>query len=294
MAIYPKYKAAAVQAAPVYLNLQATLEKSIKFIDEAGAKGAKLIGFPEGFLPGYPVFAMMDGIFNTQKWYHKLYKNAVEIPSPAIEKISQAAKRNAMYVCISCSEKENGSLYLTQLWFNPKGDFIGKHRKMRCTFHERVIWGDGQGCMMPVFETELGNLGGCQCWEHLVPMILTAMNSQNEQVHIAAWPGADYLEDDTAIASRYYALSTGTFVLQCPSIYSDELKNMLIETEAHRAFFNTPQFKSNVCCIYGPDGLPITELLPGEVEGIVYGEIDLEKIIDHKFLIDPTGHYANT
>ena len=233
------------------------------------------------------------GIDYTQKWYHKLYKNAVEIPGPAVEKISQAAKRNGVYVCTSCSEKDGGSLFLTQLWFNPKGDLIGKHRKMRATFHERVVWGDGQGSMMPVFETEIGNLGGCQCWEHLVPMILTAMNSQNEQVHIASWPGADFIPDDTEIASRYYAISTGTYVMQIPTIYTKEIKEMLTETPEIKKFFAKPEFKSNHCCIYGPDGQPVSKILPGEEEGIVYGDIDLERIIDYKFYIDPVGHYAN-
>lgn len=112
---YPKYKVAAVQAAPVYLDLNATVEKSVKIIEEAAGNGAKLIGFPEGFLPGYPWFAFLGRALDyVPRFYHQLYLNAVEVPSDALAKISQAALDNDIYVCISGSEKEGGSLYLTQ------------------------------------------------------------------------------------------------------------------------------------------------------------------------------------
>jgi cyanide dihydratase len=287
---YPKFKAAAVQASPVYLNLDATVEKSCKLIDEAAANGARLIAFPEGFLPGYPWFAFVSHPENTRKFYHELYKNAVEIPSLAVQRISEAARRNNIYVCISCSEKDRGSLYLAQLWFNPNGDFMGKHRKMRVSVAERLIWGDGDGSMMPVFETDIGNLGGCMCWEHQVPLDLQAMNSQDEQVHVAAWPG--FFAD--VISSRYYAISTGTFVIMTSSTFSEEMKNMICETKEQRDHFESFfASKSGHTCIYGPDGEPISEMVPAEVEGIAYADIDVEKIIDFKYYIDPAGHYSN-
>lgn len=293
MAIYPKFKAASVQASPIYLNLDATVEKSVKLIEEASANGAKLIGFPEGFLPGYPWFAFIGHPEYTRKWYHKLYLNAVEVPSPAIQKISQAAKDNHIYVCISASEKDGGSLFLTQFWFNPQGDLIGKHRKMRVSVAERLCWGDGDASMMPVFETEIGNLGGCMCWEHQVPLDLCAMNSQNEQVHVAAWPG--YFDDD--ISSRYYAISTQTFVLMTSSVYSEETYRMLCTeddgtiNQERLSYFKT--FKQGHTAIIGPDGQPISEYVPEGKEGIAYGNIDIERIIDFKYYIDPVGHYSN-
>lgn len=190
MAKYPKYKVAAVQAAPVYLDLDASVDKAIGFIKEAADQGVKLIGFPEGYLPGYPWFAFLGRALDyVPRFYHKLYLNAVECPSSAMAKISQAARDNDIFVCMGGSEKDGGSLYLTQFWFDNKGNFMGKHRKMRVSVAERLVWGDGQGSMMPVFETELGNLGGCQCWEHDVPLDICAMNGQNEQVHVASWPG---------------------------------------------------------------------------------------------------------
>jgi cyanide dihydratase len=285
---YPKFKAAAVQASSVYLNLDATVEKSCKLIDEAASNGARLVAFPEAFLPGYPWFAFVSHPEHTRKFYHELYKNAVEIPSSAVQRISEAAKRNKIYVCTSCSEKDGGSLYLAQLWFNPDGDLIGKHRKLRVSVAERLCWGDGSGSMMPVFETEIGNLGGCMCWEHLVPLDLLAMNSQNEQIHVAAWPG--FFCDE--IASRYYAISTQTFVLMTSSTYSEEMKDMICLTKEQRDYFNNT-FTPGHTCIYGPDGEPISEMIPAGAEGIAYADIDVERIIDFKYWIDPAGHYSN-
>ncbi|WP_179884080.1 carbon-nitrogen hydrolase family protein [Bacillus thuringiensis] len=284
---YPKYRAAAIQAAPVYLDLDATVEKSCELIAEAASNGARLVAFPEAFLPGYPWFSFIGHPEYTRSFYHELYKNAVEIPSLTIQKISEAARKNNTYVCISCSEKDGGSLYLTQLWFNSNGDLIGKHRKMKASVAERLIWGDGSGSFMPVFETELGNLGGLMCWEHQVPLNLLAMNSQNEQVHVASWPG--YFDDE--ISSRYYAISTQTFVIMTSSIYSEEMKKKICLTSEQEEYFNT--FKSGHTCIYAPNGEPISDMIPAETEGIAYADIDIEKIIDYKYYIDPAGHYSN-
>ncbi len=294
MAKYPKYKVAAVQAAPVYLDLDATVEKSVRIIEEAASNGAKLIGFPEGFLPGYPWFAFLGRALDyVPRFYHQLYLNAVECPSSALAKISQAAKDNDIYVCISASEKDGGSLYLTQFWFDNKGNLMGKHRKMRVSVAERLIWGDGQGSMMPVFETVLGRLGGCQCWEHDVPLDICAMNGQNEQVHVASWPG--YFDDD--IASRAYAIQTQTFVLMTSSVYDERLYTMLCTDEDGNLeqdrldYFKT--LKQGHTAIIGPDGNPISDYVPSGEEGIAYADIDLEDIILYKYQMDPAGHYSN-
>ena len=140
---YSKFKVAAVQAAPVYLDLEKTVDKVVKFIDEAGQNGAKLVAFSEGFIPGYPFFAFVGGPEYAKQFYVQLYKNAVKIPSYSVQRISEAARRNKIHVCASMSELDGGSLYLTQLWFNSNGDIIGKHRKMRVTSAERLVWGDG-------------------------------------------------------------------------------------------------------------------------------------------------------
>ena len=284
---YSKFKVAAVQAAPVYLDLEKTVDKVVKFIDEAGQNGAKLVAFPEGFIPGYPFFAFVGGPEYAKQFYVQLYKNAVKIPSYSVQRISEAARRNKIHVCASMSELDGGSLYLTQLWFNSNGDIIGKHRKMRVTSGERLVWGDGDASMMQVHETEIGNLGGLMCWEHQVPLDLCAMNGQNEQIHVASWPG--FFADE--LSSRYYGVSTQTYVVMCASLITKEMGDMMCLNDEARRVFDT--FVPGHTCIYAPDGEPMCDLVPEGEEGIAYAEVDLDKLPEYKYYIDPTGHYGN-
>ncbi len=284
---YSKFKVAAVQAAQVYLDLEKTVDKVVKFIDEAGQNGAKLVAFPEGFIPGYPFFAFLQGPEYAKQFYVQLYKNAVKIPSYSVQRISEAARRNRIHVCASMSELDGGSLYLTQLWFNSNGDIIGKHRKMRVTSAERLVWGDGDGSMMQVHETEIGNLGGLMCWEHQVPLDLCAMNGQNEQIHVASWPG--FFADE--LSSRYYGVSTQTYVVMCASLITKEMGDMMCLNDEARRVFDT--FVPGHTCIYAPDGEPMCDLVPEGEEGIAYAEVDLDKLPEYKYYIDPTGHYGN-
>jgi cyanide dihydratase len=288
---YAKFTAAAVQSEPVYLGVDAMVDKACDIIDEAARHGARLIAFPEAYLPGYPIFAFMGDTNYVRTHYHELYKNAVEVPSEAIRELSLAARRNDVYVCMSCDERDGGSLYLTQFWFNLGGDLIGKHRKLRPSGAERLIWGEGSGSLMPVFDTEIGNLGGLQCWEHYVPLDLGAMNGQNEQVHVASWPGFDLFPEDVEIGSRYYAMWAQTYVLMCSNIYGPVTAAKICETPEQEKFYN--ELSKCRTAIFGPDGKPVSNVLPPLEEGIAYGEIDLTKIIDQKYCMDPAGHYSN-
>ena len=296
MKTYPKFKAAAVQAAPVFLNAEATADKAVKLIEEAAANGAKLIGFPEGFIPGYPWWIWLTDPVSGSPLQQQLFENAVEIPGPIVKKISRAARENRIYVCISVSEREGGSLYLTQLWFDPMGNLMGKHRKMKPSGGERLIWGDGEASMMPVFDTEIGRLGGLQCWEHWIPLNIQAMCSQNEQVHVASWPcfvpGDEALtsEAPNETAARFYALATQSFVIQSTLIHTQEIYEKIGKLPPYDAFV---QYGGGDACIIAPNGKILTEKLPKDAEGLVYVDIDLEKIVDCKYQIDPAGHYSN-
>lgn len=294
---YPKFKAAAVQAAPVYLDLDATVEKACGFIDEAASNGAKLVAFPEGFIPGYPWWIWMgDPCVYGQKYYEKLYKNAIEIPGPAMARLADAAKRNEVYVCVSGTERDGGSLYLAQLWFDPRGNFMGKHRKLKPSSSERIVWGEGDGSMMPVFDTEIGRLGGLMCWEHIVPLNVAAMNSLNEQVHVSSWPS--FLPDENALMAaipcetlaRYYAIATQTFCIMVSQIYTQEMMDTIAENDFQRSFM---QVGSGHTRIFGPNGLSIGDELAPDEEGIAYADLDLEQLIGCKYLADPAGQYSN-
>jgi cyanide dihydratase len=286
---------AAVQASPILLDRDATVEKTCLLVDEAAANGAKVIAFPEAFIPGYPWWIWLGNADYGMKYYIDLYKNAVEIPSLTIQKLSATAKKNKVYFCVSVTEKDGGSLYLTQLWFNPKGDLIGKHRKFKATNAEKTIWGDGDGSMCPVFETEFGNLGGLQCWEHFIPLNLAAMTSMNEQVHVSSWPigmpheGHLFGSEQCVTAAKYYAISNQVFCLLSSQIWTDEQRDRICETEEQR---NYMEVGHGFAMIIAPNGMEIGNKLVHDEEGITYADIDLEQIIPGKFLIDSAGHYS--
>ncbi|KIZ46159.1 MULTISPECIES: carbon-nitrogen hydrolase family protein [Rhodopseudomonas] len=311
---YPIFKAAAVQAGPVFLDLDATVEKACGLIREAGANGARLIGFPESFIPGFPFWIFKTGPMGFgAKLYGQLYENAVEIPSKAVARLSSAARDAQIYACVSVTERERGSLYLSQLWFDPAGDLVAKHRKLKPTGPERYIWGEGDGSMMPVIASPIGNLGGLLCWEHLVPLASAAMSFKNEQVHVASWPvgaftrggpfeamwdvrekvnGPTNLEDNPInpleIISRNYAMATQTFVLMCSQVMLQDAVDALAEFSEP----GTYRVGGGGSRIIAPDGTSIGKNLPFGQEGIVYADIPLEMVIYAKYMCDPGGHYA--
>lgn len=293
---YPKFKAAAVQSAPVYLNREASIDKACSLIDEAGQNGAKLIAFPEAYIPGYPWWIWFGSPDYGMKYFVEFYKNAVTIPSKEVHMLGQAAKRNGIYVCISVTEKDGGSLYLTQLWFNPRGDLIGKHRKCKPSGAERTIWGEGDGSTMPVFDTEIGRLGGLECWEHLIPANIMAMNAQNEQVHVSSWPSFFPVEGHLfstypcETGAKTYSIINQVYSLVSSQIYTEEMRDMICETEEQK---NIMQVGHGCTKIIDPNGLVISEVPPHE-EGICYADLDLETLILGKYLTDPAGHYSTT
>lgn len=290
-----KFKAAAVQAAPVMLDLEGSVKKTCRLIDEAGENGAKIINFPEAWIPGYPYWIWMDGPDFGMEYFVELYKNAVEIPSKAVRDISEAAKRNKMYVCVSVTEREGGSLYLTQLWFDPNGDLIGKHRKNKATSQEKTIWGDGDGSLMPVFKTEYGNLGGLQCWEHFLPLNVAAMGGQHEQVHCGSWPVAMWDSNNmfsipqTNAAATYYAITNQVYYLMASQIWTDEQADRLCKTDAHRAVMKNGYGMTK---IIAPNGTEIGTHLEPDEEGISYADIDLDAYIAGRYIIDTAGTYS--
>lgn len=294
---YPKFKAAATQIAPYYLDLPKSVDKACHVIQEAAAHGAKLIGFPEGYLCGYPWWIFLGPPFPYGiQFYDKLFRNAFSIPGPEMAQIAACARENSIYVCISGTELEGGTLYLTQVWFDDMGNLLGTHRKIRPTNGERTIWGEGDGSTMPVFPTKLGNLGGLMCWEHRMPANLMIMNAKNEQVHVASWPAGSADEKHVLssrgniLASEYYASTTGTFVLMCTLVNTPDMQELLSCGDAEKAAgFHLGGAHAG---IIDPAGNLITESIPPDEEGILYAEIDLAELIPARYLIDCSGHYG--
>ena len=293
-----QFKAAAIQAAPVFLNLDATVDKACGLIKEAADNGAELVVFPEAFFPGYPYWIWLGDPGYGMPFFKRYYENAVTIPGDAVMRLSNAARENNVFLCASVTEKDRGSLYLTQLWFDKSGNLIGKHRKVRPTGVERTIWGEGDGSMMQVYDTELGRLGGLQCWEHMMPMNSVIMCAQDEQVHAAAWPAfawdpsSPHYIDTRRAATKYYAIATGTYaVLATETLSQEAIDEMCGDDEYKRGIY-----KKGYACgarIINPFGKVISkEDIPHDEEGIAYGDIDLSILGEAKYHMDCAGHYS--
>ena len=194
----------------------------------------------------------------------RLYKNAVTIPSETTQKLSEAARENSIYVCISVTEKDHASLYLTQLWFNSSGDLIGKHRKLKPSGAERYIWGEGDVSMMPVFDTQIGRLGGLECWEHMVPANMMAMMNKNEQIHVQSWPSCfpqpEHLFSNYPLetGAKAYSIINQVYSVVSSQIYTEEMRDMVCTNDKQRAIMS-PGY--GMTMIIDPSGHTIAKLL---------------------------------
>src|ERR1700760_4304685 len=187
---HQKYKVAGGQAGPGFLGLCAPGGKTIALIEEAAAKGAKLIAFPETFIPGYPwqIWLGAPAWAIGRGFVQRYFDNSLAFDSPQAEKIRQAVKRAKLTAVLGLSERDGGSLYIAQWLIGPDGETIAKRRKLKPTHAERTVFGEGVGSHLAVHQLDVGRLGALCCWEHLQPLSKYAMYAQNEQVHVAAWP----------------------------------------------------------------------------------------------------------
>lgn len=299
---HPKFKAACVQAAPIFMDLKQTIDKAIGLIEEASKKGARLIAFPETWIPGYPWFIWLGPPIWGFQFVQRYHDNSLRIDSPEMKALRDSAKANKIYVVMGYSEKEAGSLYMGQALIGADGKLLFTRRKLKPTHAERTIFGEGDGSDFQVIETEIGHIGALNCWEHLQPLSKYAMYSLNEQIHVASWPsftlyrGLVYaLGPEIALsASQMYAAEGQCFVLCSTAVTSQLMFDMLCDTPDKSKLLNPQTGKpgGGFGMIYGPDGEPLCEHLPEDQEGILYADLDLSKIILAKAADDPVGHYS--
>jgi nitrilase len=291
------YKAACVQAVPCYFDIEAGVEKTIKLITEAGANGAKLIAFPECWIPGYPWWAWLDAALVNMQFVQRHFNNCMTSDGPEMQRIAQAAVEAGVYVVLGYSERAGGSLYISQMHIDPFTGTMHPRRKLKPTFIERTLFGEGDGSDYFVRDTELGRIGGLCCWEHLQPLNKYAMYAQNEQVHCAAWPGfalyagkahALGAEVNTSV-SQVYAAEGQCFVLAATTVVDQHIQDMICDTEFKR---DLVPLGGGASRIFGPDGSSLAEPLGEHEEGIIYADIDLDMISLAKAASDPAGHYS--
>jgi len=293
-----KYIAAVVQATPVFLDLEATLSKCEALIAEAAKNGAKVIAFPETFLPTYPLWiygAAGVGDLRAERTYAKLHRNSLMIESPEMDRLCAAARKHEVFLIMGANEKiseDSGSLYNTQFFIDETGKLLGAHRKLMPTYTERNVWAYGDGSTMEVFDGPTGRIGGLICWEHWMPLARFAMHAKHEHVHVAAWPE---IVDAHQVACKNYAFEGKCYVL-CVGSYQ-RLRDIPDDFELKDVCAAIGEFGGGDdeilpggSGIVGPDGEWVVGPVAGK-EVILYGEIDLEKCIEGRMLLDTVGHY---
>ncbi|RLC28165.1 MAG: aliphatic nitrilase [Deltaproteobacteria bacterium] len=284
------FKVAAVQMSPVWMDRDGTTEKVLERIAVCGREGIRLVVFPETCIPSYPYFAWLEPPAVIAERHRKLYEEAVDVPGPVTDAVGKAAKGAGTVVVLGVNEREGGTLYNTQLIFDADGAFLGKRRKIMPTFHERMIWGWGDGDGLRVFETKAGRVGALICWEHFMPLARYALMAEGEQIHCAHFPGAmagDSMSRQIDAAIRHHAMEAGAFVVNATGWLSDKQKKEILPDESLARYL-----RGGICTgIVAPYGLYLDGPLP-EGEGMAVAEIDLHAIVRQKNVLDTAGHYS--
>lgn len=286
-----------MQAAPVYLDLEATVSKTVGLIEAAAGEGASLIAFPETWLPGYPWWIWLGSPAWGMQFVQRYHQNSLAVDSEEFETICSAARDNNICVVLGYSERAGGSLYIGQSIIGNDGSVIGSRRKLKPTHVERSVFGESDGSSLQVHDTDVGQLGALCCWEHLQPLSKYAMYSMHEQVHVASWPSfCMYLDaaysfgpEFNNAVSQMYAAEGQCYVLASCGVVSKAMLDMLIDSEDKASLLLEG---GGYSMVYAPDGRPIGEPLDPAEEGLVFADIDLGNIAFAKAAADPVGHYS--
>ncbi|OED00837.1 Nit6803 family nitrilase [Rhizobium sp. YK2] len=283
-------RAAAVQIAPDLTSREKTLARVLEAIHEAAGKGAELAVFPETFVPWYPYFSFVLPPVLSGKEHVRLYDEAVTVPSAATEAIATAARNHGIVVVLGVNERDHGSLYNTQLVFNADGTLILKRRKITPTFHERMIWGQGDASGLTVVESHVGRIGALACWEHYNPLARYALMAQHEEIHVAQFPGSmvgPIFAEQIEVTIRHHALESGCFVVNATGWLTDEqIASITPDQNLQKALRG-----GCMTAIISPEGKHLAPPLT-EGEGILIADLDMSLITKRKRMMDSVGHYA--
>ncbi|QYG01156.1 MULTISPECIES: Nit6803 family nitrilase [Massilia] len=283
-------RAAAVQIAPSLDSADGTVAKVCDAIAEAASRGAQLAVFPETFVPYYPYFSFIRPPFEQGPEHLLLYERAVAVPGPVTHAVGAAARRHGIVVVLGVNERDHGSLYNTQLVFDADGELILKRRKITPTYHERMVWGQGDASGLKVVDSAVGRLGALACWEHYNPLARYALMAQHEEIHAAQFPGSmvgQVFADQMEVTIRHHALESGCFVVNATGWLTDaQVEAITPDPERRKAL-------RGGCCtaIVSPEGKLLAEPLRSG-EGMVVADLDLALITKRKRMMDSVGHYA--
>ncbi len=283
-------RAAAVQIAPDFERPEGTLEKVCASISEAASQRAQIVVFPETFVPYYPYFSFVLPPCQQGKEHLHLYEGAVVVPGPVTQALAECSRAHAIVVVVGVNERDHGSLYNTQLLFDADGTLRLKRRKITPTYHERMIWGQGDAAGLKVVDTAVGRVGALACWEHYNPLARYALMAQHEEIHCAQFPGSlvgPIFAEQMAVTIRHHALEAGCFVINATGWLSDaQVQSLTADGRLQAALRGGCH-----TAIVSPEGKYLAEPLT-EGEGMVVADLDLTLITKRKRMMDSVGHYA--
>lgn len=295
---FPRFTAAAVQTAPVFLDRAATVDKAVSLIAEAASNGADLVAFPEVFVPGYPYWNWTMTPVQGSAWFERLFRQAVQVPGPEVDALCAAARAHGLHVVIGINERPLrgvGTLYNSVLVIDDLGRLLGVHRKLVPTWAEKLTWAGGDGSSLNVYDTGVGPLGVLACGENTNTLARFSLLAQGELVHVANYISLPVAPEDYNMAEAIrlraaaHSFEGKVFSIVSCSTISEEMIDAVAgdDPEAQRMLRRENSAFSG---IFGPDGGLVGEPLI-DTEGIVYGEVDLGKCIQPKQMHDIVGHY---
>lgn len=286
----PTIKVAAAQIRPVLFSLEGSTERVLAAMAEAAAEGVELIVFPETFLPYYPYFSFVEPPVRMGRSHLALYEQAPTVPGASVAAVAAAARQLGLHVLLGLNERDGGSLYNAQLLIDASGEIVLHRRKITPTYHERMVWGQGDGAGLTVVSTALGRVGALACWEHYNPLARFALMAQGEEIHCAQFPGSlvgPIFSEQTAVTLRHHALEAGCFVISSTAwLDPADYAAITPDTSLHAAF-------QGGChtAVISPEGRYLAGPLP-EGEGLAIAVLDRSLITKRKRMMDSVGHYS--
>ena len=303
MGTLPRFKAAAVHAAPVFLDRAATTEKAVSLIREAAGRGAAFIAFPETYIPAFPVWSAIWAPIENHDLFGRMVEESVFVDGPEIGRVRSEARKLGIFVSIGVSERSAasvGCIWNTNLLIGDDGRVLVHHRKLVPTFFEKLVWAAGDGDGLRVAETRIGRLGALICGENTNPLARFALMAQGEQVHVSSWPpiwptrppstGGNF----NNVAANRIRASAHCFEAKAFGIvtagYMDEaMRDALVSRDPKVADVLDSTSRA-ASFVIDPTGEQISDTLQDE-EGIVYADIDINRCMEPKQFHDVVGYY---
>lgn len=295
-----RVRVAVVQSAPAFLDRSGSVEKAIRYIEEAGERGVDVLAFPEGFIPAHPVWYHFQPATGTKslELATRLFQNAVEVPGAEVDALCHACARARVNAVVGVCERRprtTGTLFNTQLFIARHGRLLGKHQKLTPTVGERLVHAGGHGDTLSVFDTDVARVSGLICGENSNPLAVFAMAAQNTQIHVASWPNhfsrnEHSMADAITFATRSLSYKCSCFVLNACGVVSPEMLEELPYAEGDRDFLAEAGHGGG-SSIIGADSMVIAGPMPGDQEGMLVAGVDLVDCVRAKLVHDYSGHY---